>query len=132
MTIRWPIIYWTLQIGFIVAAVLNLLHVRAGFLTSHLADLTVPAWLYLVSRGFVPGKPTQFALTRWIGRTPERAASVLLLASVATEISQRYWPHGLFSGHFDPFDIAAFGLGIAFCYLCDRFAKTQDTANAAA
>ncbi len=30
-------------------------------------------------------------------------------------------PHGVFSGRFDPLDIAAFAIGIGICYVCDRW-----------
>ena len=86
------------------------LHVRAGFPTSYLADVTVP--------GLVPGKRLfLFApVARAIGRTPVRAAMFFFLASTATEFSQLLWPHGFFAGRFDPLDIVAYGAGLAVCY----------------
>jgi hypothetical protein len=115
---EWKLVYWTLMAAFFLTAALNLLHVRAGFLTSYLADLTVPALLYVVSRGFATAKPPY--LLRWLGRTPERAAGVLFLASVATEVSQIYWPRGFFAGRYDPWDIVAYGAGLLACYFFDR------------
>ena len=102
----WRLAYWILMAAFVLTAALNLLQVRAGFLTSYLADLTVPALLYVVSRGLVPGKggfPRR--LMRLLGRTPETAAIFFFLASSATEFSQSLWPRGFFAGRFDPFDI---------------------------
>lgn len=91
----------------------------AGFATNHLADLTGPAWLYIAMRGLAePGRSTR--IQRVIGRTPARAALFLFLASTATEVSQIFWPTGLFRGRFDPWDVGAFAAGIAPLYLLDR------------
>ena len=119
--IGWRLVYWLLMGSFLLTAALNLLHIRAGFLTSHLADLTVPALLYVLSRGLVPGKrPRAFGLMPWIGRTPARAAVFFFVASVATEVSQILWPRGFFAGRFDPWDIVAYGVGLLVCYIFDK------------
>jgi hypothetical protein len=55
-----------------------------------------------------------------LGHTPERAALVLFLASTLTEISQFYWPRGLFPGRFDAMDIVAYAVGLAICYAMDK------------
>ena len=121
----WTIAYWILTAAFILTAALNLLHVRAGFLTSYLADLTLPAWLYVLSRGLVPGQSSHvWRWMPWIGRTPESAAIFFFLASSATEVSQIIWPRGFFAGRFDPWDIAAYGAGLLGCYLCDKLQGT--------
>lgn len=123
---RWRLAYWMLWAAFLLTAALNLLHVRAGFLTSHLADLTLPALLYVISRRLVPGRrPFLLRLMPWLGRTPERAASFFFLASSATEVSQIYWPRGLFAGRFDPLDIVAYGAGLLVCYGCDKWQQTR-------
>jgi hypothetical protein len=119
-TTWWTFVYWVLMTAFILTAALNLLHVRAGFLTSYLADLTLPALLYVLSRGVVPNKRPSFGPMRWLGRTPERAATLLFLASSATELSQILWPRGLFAGRFDPWDIVAYGVGLSICYVFDK------------
>ena len=93
---RWLVVYWTLFVAFIVTAALNMLHVRVGFLTNHAADLVVPAWLYIVFRGLHSRHGRQTLVQRTLGQTPERAALVLFVASTLTEISQFYWPRGLF------------------------------------
>lgn len=119
--VGWRVAYWALMAAFLVAAALNLLQVHAGLLTSYLADLTVPALLYVLGRGLVPDKRLHpLRLMRWVGRTPERAATFLFLASSATEVSQIFWPRGWFAGHFDPWDIVAYGTGLAVCYAVDR------------
>jgi len=121
MTTGWRIAYWGLMAAFVLTAALNLLHVRGGLLTSYLADLTVPALLYVLSRELVPGKGLHpRRLLQWVGRTPGRAALVLFLASSATELSQIWWPRGFFAGRFDPLDLAAYATGLAVCWLCDR------------
>jgi hypothetical protein len=119
----WALAYWMLMTAFIMTAALNLLHVRGGFLTSHLADLTVPALLYVISRGLVPARRPPLPsrrLMQWIGRTPERAASVFFVASAVSEVSQIYWPRGVFAGRFDPWDLLAYAVGLSVCYTCDR------------
>ena len=117
----WRFAYWVLMGAFLLTASLNLLHARAGFWTSCLADLTVPALLYILARNLVPGKQLYpQPLTRILGRTPETAAAALFLASTATEISQVLWPRGFFAGRFDPWDIVAYGVGLAVCYGFDR------------
>ena len=117
----WRLAYRTLMAAFLLAAALNLLHVRAGFLTSYLADLTVPPLLYVVSRGLVPGKRLYpQGLMRAVGRTPETAAAFFFVASSATELSQVFWPRGLFAGIFDPWDIVAYGVGLLACYAADK------------
>ena len=117
----WRVIYWILMAAFLLTAALNMLHVRAGFLTNYLADLTVPALLYVVSRQPVPGRRwILHGLMRWIGRTPARAAAVFFLASAATEVSQIFWPRGFFAGRFDPWDLVAYGVGLSTCYVLDK------------
>jgi hypothetical protein len=118
---RWKAAYLALSLLFVVSAFLNLARIRGGFLTSHLADIVVPAWMYITSRGLVTTRRKRLALVAWLGRTPERAALLLFVASALTEISQYFWPQGLFSGRFDPFDILAFAAGLLPCYLADRF-----------
>ena len=117
----WRAIYWMLMASFLLSAALNMLHVRAGFLTNYLADLTVPALLYVLSRGLVPGqRPFLRRLLPWVGRTRARAAAIFFLASSATELSQIFWPRGFFAGRFDPWDIVAYGVGLLICYVLDK------------
>jgi hypothetical protein len=74
---RWSVVYWALMASFLMATALNLARVAGGFLTDYLADLTVPALLYVLARELAPGR--RLALpraTQWVGRTPERAATV--------------------------------------------------------
>jgi hypothetical protein len=117
----WNAVYWTLTVAFLLSAALNMLRVRAGFLTSYLADLTVPALLYVVSRELAPrNRWLGFGPLSWIGRSPRRAAAVLFLGSTVTEVSQIFWPRGVFAGRFDPLDIVAYGVGLLMCYVFDR------------
>ena len=67
----WSIAYRVLQAAFLLTAALNVLRIRAGFLTNYLADLTLPALLYVISRGLATGK-RRHLLMSWVGRTPER------------------------------------------------------------
>ena len=112
------------------AAVLNMTETAAGFATNHLADLVGPAWLYIVFGGLAePGKRNR--LGRFLGATPERAATILFVGSCATEIAQIYWPSGLFAGRFDRLDIAAFAIGLLPLYLVDKKlqAPSKDTGS---
>lgn len=47
-------------------------------------------------------------------------AVALFCASALTEVSQYYWPRGLFSGRFDPADIAAYAVALAACDAAER------------
>ncbi len=118
----WRALSWVLFGAFLLAAVLNMTHTAAGFATNHLADLVGPAWLYIAFRGQAhPGTRTR--LGRLVGATPERAATILFVGSTATEVAQIRWPSGVFSGRFDPLDIAAFAIGLLPLYLIDKRAQ---------
>ena len=122
----WRLLSWVLFGAFLVAAALNMTETAAGFATNHLADVAGPAWLYVVFRGLAePQKRTR--LGRVLGATPERAAAILFVGSSATELTQLFWPSGLFPGRFDSLDIAAFAIGILPLYLIDR--KLQASAR---
>lgn len=115
----WRIAWWTLFVVWLTCAALGMGHVRAGLLTSYGADLAIPAWLYIATRSLhEPERRT--ILRRVLGATPELAAGALFLASTLSEISQWFWPRGLFRGRFDPFDILAYALGLAVCYALDK------------
>jgi hypothetical protein len=116
----WAVAYYVLFMAFLATAALNMLHVRAGFFTNHAADVVVPAWLYVECRGLYSRRGRERLVQRMFGRTPEMAALSLFTASTLTEISQRFWPHGLFSGRFDPLDILAYAGGLAACYVADK------------
>jgi hypothetical protein len=117
---RWRAAYWALLVAFLIAAALNMADARAGFATSHLADLVVPSWLYIVFRGLHEPRQRPRAY-RILGATPEGSAVILVVGSTLTEFSQKYWPAGPFAGTYDPLDIAAFSIGVGVCYAFDRF-----------
>lgn len=116
----WAIAYWALLACWVIAGVLNMAHVRGGFLTSYLADLTIPAWLYILARGLWTEKATKSRLLIWLGRSPERALISIFVASAATELSTIFWPRGVFAGTFDPLDLAAYAVGLLVCYYFDK------------
>jgi hypothetical protein len=116
----WLVAYYALFGGVLVTGALNMLHVRGGFLTNHAADVVVPAWLYVASRGLHSAHGRKTLIQRTIGQTPEVAALSLFAASAATEISQMYWPHGIFPGRFDVLDLVAYAGGLAVCYGVDK------------
>lgn len=69
-------------------------------------------------------------LQQTVGRTPEIAALSLFVASALTEVSQIYWPRGMFSGRFDPLDIAAYAAGVGACYIAEKkFSNQPDAAQ---
>lgn len=125
----WLLTYRVLWVAFLVTAALNMLHVRAGFLTNYAADLVVPALLYVMLRALAERDRRPTLLRRCFGGSPERTGTVLFLASSATEWSQRYWPEGVFAGRYDPWDVAAFGIGIVLCYLGDRWTGERSGAD---
>src|SRR5262247_662127 len=92
----WSIASLLLFAASIATGLLEMMRVRAGFITNYVADIAIPAYLYIVFRGL--HNPTyRTPLTKYIGRRPEITALVILGGSIATEICQRYWPSGLFA-----------------------------------
>ena len=117
---RWRILSWVTLAGWVLAAVLNMTGTRAGFGTNHLADVTLPAWMYIMFRGLTTPSQRNWFM-RLVGATPERAAILLFLASSATELAQKYWPPDLLGrSRFDPLDILAFGVGLLPLYILDK------------
>lgn len=124
----WAVAYYLLFASFIGTAALNMLHVRGGFFTNYAADLTCPAWLYVVFRGLHGQRGRRSLIQRTVGRTPEIAALSLFVASSLTEISQRYWPQGIFRGHFDVLDIVAYAAGLTVCYAAEKWLSREHVA----
>jgi hypothetical protein len=116
----WGIASWVLLAAWVCCAALVMNRVRGGFVTNYGADLTQPAWLYIVVRE-LPRPGANSVLHRIIGSRPETAALVIFVAGTLTEVSQLYWPAGLFSGRFDPYDLVAFASGISACYIVDKY-----------
>lgn len=116
----WLVAYYALFAGVLVTGALNMLHVRGGFFTNHAADIAVPAWLYVAVRGLHSAHDRKTLIQRIIGQTPEFAALSLFAASAVTEVSQLYWPHGVFPGRFDVLDLVAYAGAVAACYGVDK------------
>lgn len=116
---QWRWIERILWLAFLAAAVLNMLHFRGGFLTNHLADVVIPALLYVIFSG-LSGRPRPRYLPSVLRRFPSMLALVIFAANSVTEISQYFWPRGLFPGTFDPLDILSFAVGLLPCYLLDK------------
>jgi hypothetical protein len=115
----WWLLQHALFVAFLLSVALNMLRVRAGFFTNYAADLLCPAGLYVVGRGL--GAPARDNwMRRTFGRTPELMALSLFFGSALTEVSQRYWPHGIFPGRFDPLDLVAYAVGLGACYAGER------------
>jgi hypothetical protein len=120
----WSVAEWGLFACWVTAAIYDMYpnlpggHVLVGsFLTTHLADLTLPAWMYIVLRKH----RSQASIFRRVARSPEATALLLFLASTLSELSQIWWPNGLFRGAFDPLDLAAYAVGLTVCYIGDKF-----------
>ena len=126
----WRLAYWLLLAVFLSAAALDMAHIRAGFLTNYAADLAIPAWLYIASRGLADTRHSQTLISRSIGSSPTVAALTIFLASALTELSQIPWPHGLFKGTFDPWDLCAYGFGVSVCYLAELIQARLQLATA--
>jgi hypothetical protein len=126
----WRLAWWSLFAVWIFCAILDMSHVNAGMLTSYGADLTLPAWLYIFARS-LDNPHRQISLSRVFGRTPELAAGTFFVASTLTEISQYFWPNGIFPGTFDILDIVAYATGIGICYLLDKRTIEQKTHRSA-
>ena len=101
----WRVAYWLLFGIFLLTAALNMGGIRAGFWTSHAADLVTPAWLYIAMRRLAYQPSRRNPLVQFLVATPERAATSLFVASALTELSQMAWPRGPFRGVFDPLDL---------------------------
>jgi len=44
-------------------------------------------------------------------------------ASALTELSQFWWPQGVFSGTDDPYDIVAYAVGVGTCYAFEKASR---------
>ena len=94
----------------VTAAAANMAGVRGGFLTNYGADLSQPAWLYMVLR----------EQRRWWGESPARTALLVWGGAVASEVCQLYWPRGMFRGTFDPWDLVAFTVSVGSCLVAEK------------
>jgi len=128
-TVGWGIAWWILLGGWVLGGGLTMARVRGGFLTSYLADLTNPPWLYIVFRELAGPKARVVRPLRWLGATPERAAASIFLVGTVAELKTFWWPAGPFAGTFDPLDIAAYGVGLAICWAVERRQGLRDGAG---
>ena len=124
-TVPWRVASVLLFAAWIVTAVLNMRRMHLPFVTTHLADVALPAWLYIGVRGLDGWQRNRmWSLGRW-ARNPEIVATILFVGATATELSQAHWPSRMFRGRFDPIDILAFAVGIGSCYLADKLAQRR-------
>ena len=107
----------------IVTAILNMRGAHVAFVTTHLADVVLPAWLYIGLRGLDGWQRDRSWSFGRLAGSPEIAGGVLFAGAVATELSQAYWPSKMFRGTFDPLDILAFAAGIGICYVADKLGQ---------
>ncbi|MCA9734928.1 MAG: hypothetical protein H6696_16970 [Deferribacteres bacterium] len=115
----WKITGWLLLAFWIICALLGVNHINAGLITSYGADISIPAWLYISLRSLDNPKrqPHVYNIFR---RSPGITATILFFASTLTEVSQYFWPKGIFTGRFDYFDILAYAIGVGICYYFDK------------
>lgn len=90
---------------------LQMYHVRGGVLTDYGADVFGTAWLYAMVR------MGRTVIRRGQILRPEIAAVLVFLGCAASEFGQR---SHLVPGHFDPYDLAAYGVTVLSCVLLDR------------
>ena len=115
----WTIALYILVVLFGIAAILNMAHLHIPFITTHAADLSGPAMLFIHFRkSWQQGN--RGILINTFGRSPEITESAFFFASAPTEISQKYYPHGIFPGSFDPWDIVSYAVGIGICYCLEK------------
>ena len=121
---NWRIASWALLATWLGCAALVMNRFRGGFVTNYGADLTQPGWLYIIARD-LPGSGRASVIKRMIGSRPETAALVIFLAGTLTEVSQRFWPGGMFAGRFDLYDVVAFACSIGVCYVFDKYLTSR-------
>lgn len=124
MVTTWLVAEWIFFVVWLIAAVVTMyprfgkaLHLYGGFFNSYAADLTFPAWFYIQLRRRPWRMPR---LVLWFGASPEFAAGSIFVVGLVSEVSQFYWPKGIFRGTFDPFDIAAYGVSLLVCCVAER------------
>ena len=113
----WKSIHYVLLSGVIITGALNMLEVRGGFTTNYLADIIIPPLLY-INTVKLPSK--RFQVLIFLSEKPLLTAVLIFAGSTFTEVCQIFWPRGLFSGYFDPWDIVAFSSGLIVVYTVDR------------
>jgi hypothetical protein len=119
----WGLAFGVLSLGWIAGLILQNNNV-SGPLSSYLTDLFFPGWVYIIFRGLWKNNPLKPGrIGGFFGITPDRAAFSIFLFGAITECSTIYWPHGIFSGVFDIYDIAAYGVSLFACYVFDRRRK---------
>lgn len=122
----WAIAYWILFPCWILGAWLFMQRYHGGFLTNYLSDLSFPPWYYIHLRGLnrtSAPMPRLVLAGRWFGQTPERAALSIFLVGTVAEFKTLWWPGGIIVGTFDPWDIAAYAVGLVACYVVDKWAR---------
>ncbi len=121
ITNGWKLAYWVLFACWVVGAALTMWRIPAGFLSNYLSDLAFPPWFYILLRQLSSPRSNDARLLRWFGRSPERAVLSIFAVGVLSELSQINWPNGIFRGTYDPWDIAAYAIGLGICYTLDKW-----------
>lgn len=96
---------------------------RPGLWSSYARDLVGPAVIYLLFRG---RHRASEARVFWGLRTPDLVMVFVLGFCFSVEAAQYF---GLYSGHFDLYDLAAYVAGLFPWYLVDRWRWRVSEAN---
>jgi hypothetical protein len=107
----WQTAEWVLFGIWIADAIAVMMHIRGGVLTSHAADLALPPWLYIILRRQYRGL-AGLPMMRHIVSSALLTGISVFFASCATEVSQYFWPQGLFPGTFDWLDLLCYAIGL--------------------
>jgi hypothetical protein len=118
ISVWWQTAEWILFGIWIADAIAVMLHIRGGFLTSHAADLALPPWLYIALRRQYRGL-AGLPVIRHIFASALLTGISVFVASCATEVSQYFWPHGVFPGTFDWFDLLCYAIGLGAVVAAD-------------
>src|SRR3990172_6769965 len=96
----WKTSYRLLTIAWVLGAVLAFKQQEDGLVSSYLADVTNPPWLYIFLRGLAFRTDKFPRFLKWFGETPTRTAVSIFLVGIAYEFGQLLWPRSIFAGTF--------------------------------
>jgi|WetSurMetagenome_2_1015567.scaffolds.fasta_scaffold00356_25 hypothetical protein len=125
----WKAFSYILLACWVSGAILFMMRIKGGFITNYLSDITFPAWFYIqIRRPSAKDRkiPKVLIFGDWFGISPERALISILLVGVITEFKTLFWPTGIISGTFDPFDILSYSIGLLICYYFDKKERHAD------
>ncbi len=99
---------------------------RPGFWSSYAFDIAGPAGAYIICRGLHYRRLSPRPV--WRKFTPEVAAAFVIGFCFLLEAGQYF---GLYHGHFDPYDLVAYVVGVLPCYFVDRWSTESESTEQA-